>query len=46
MDVLTSIHTSITPFGPDGQCIQCQTGDLGAACIYSMQYYQQQGAVT
>ena len=30
-------------FGPDGQRIQCQTGDLGAACIYSMQYYQQQG---
>ena len=30
-------------FGPDGQRIQCQTGDLGAACIYSMQYYRQQG---
>lgn len=30
-------------FGPDGQRIQCQTGDLGAACIYSMQYYKQQG---
>lgn len=30
-------------FGPDGQRIQCQTGDLGAACIYSMQYFQQQG---
>ena len=30
-------------FGPDGQRIQCQTGDLGAACICSMQYYQQQG---
>ena len=30
-------------FGPDGQRIQCQTGDLGAACIYSMQYYQQRG---
>ena len=27
----------------EGQRIQCQTGDLGAACIYSMQYYQQQG---
>ncbi len=33
-------------FGPDpaaAQRIQCQTGDLGAACIYSMQYYKQQG---
>ena len=30
-------------FGPDGQRIQCQTGDLGAACIYSAQYYKQQG---
>ena len=30
-------------FGSDGQRIQCQTGDLGAACIYSMQYYKQQG---
>jgi hypothetical protein len=30
-------------FGPDGQRIQCQSGDLGAACIYSAQYYQQQG---
>ena len=30
-------------FGSDGQRIQCQTGDLGAACIYSMQYYRQQG---
>ncbi len=30
-------------FGPDGQRIQCQTGDLGAACIYSAQYFQQQG---
>ena len=30
-------------FGKDGQRIQCQTGDLGAACIYSMQYYKQQG---
>ena len=32
-------------FGPDpatAQRIQCQTGDLGAACIYSMQYYKQQ----
>lgn len=26
----------------EGQRIQCQTGDLGAACIYSMQYFQQQ----
>ena len=31
-------------FGADeGQRIQCQTGDLGAACVYSAQYYQQQG---
>ena len=30
-------------FGSEGQRIQCQTGDLGAACIYSMQYYKQQG---
>ena len=31
-------------FGADeGQRIQCQTGDLGAACFYSAQYYQQQG---
>ena len=30
-------------FGEEGQRIQCQTGDLGAACIYSMQYYKQQG---
>ena len=30
-------------FGTEGQRIQCQTGDLGAACIYSMQYYKQQG---
>lgn len=30
-------------FGKEGQRIQCQTGDLGAACIYSMQYFQQQG---
>ena len=30
-------------FGKEGQRIQCQTGDLGAACIYSMQYYRQQG---
>ena len=30
-------------FGPDGQRIQCQSGDLGAACIYSAQYFQQQG---
>ncbi len=30
-------------FGRDGQRIQCQTGDLGAACIYSAQYFKQQG---
>ena len=30
-------------FGREGQRIQCQTGDLGAACIYSAQYYRQQG---
>ena len=30
-------------FGEEGQRIQCQTGELGAACIYSMQYYKQQG---
>ena len=30
-------------FGSEEQSIQCQTGDLGAACIYSMQYYKQQG---
>ena len=30
-------------FGKDGQRIQCQTGDLGAACIYSAQYFKQQG---
>ena len=27
----------------EGQLIQCQTGDLGAACIYSAQYYMMQG---
>ncbi len=27
----------------EGQRIQCQTGDLGAGCIYSAQYYRQQG---
>ncbi len=27
----------------EGQRIQCQTGPLGAGCIYSAQYYQQQG---
>ena len=27
----------------EGQRIQCQTGPLGAACIYSAQYYQQKG---
>ena len=26
----------------EGQRIQCQTGDLGAACIYSAQYYMMQ----
>ena len=31
-------------YGPtEGQRIQCQTGDLGAGCTYSMQYYQQHG---
>ena len=30
-------------FGADGQRIQCQTGDLGAACVYSAQYFRQQG---
>ncbi len=27
----------------EGQRIQCQTGPLGAGCIYSAQYYRQQG---
>ena len=27
----------------EGQRIQCQTGPLGAGCIYSAQYYQQKG---
>ena len=27
----------------EGQRIQCQTGDLGAACIYSAQYFMMQG---
>ncbi|MBP3210544.1 MAG: peptidoglycan-binding protein [Oscillospiraceae bacterium] len=27
----------------EGQRVQCQTGDLGAACIYSAQYYMMQG---
>jgi len=27
----------------EGQRIQCQTGDLGAACAYSAQYYMKQG---
>ncbi len=27
----------------EGQRIQCQTGDLGAGCIYSAQYYRQKG---
>lgn len=27
----------------EGQRIQCQTGQLGAGCIYSAQYFQQQG---
>ena len=30
-------------FGPDAQRIQCQTGDLGAACVYSAQYFMMQG---
>ena len=27
----------------EGQRVQCQTGDLGAACLYSAQYYRLQG---
>ena len=27
----------------EGQRIQCQTGPLGAGCVYSAQYYRQQG---
>ncbi len=27
----------------EGQRIQCQAGDLGAGCVYSAQYYRQQG---
>ncbi len=27
----------------EGQRVQCQTGDLGAACIYSAQYFMMQG---
>ena len=27
----------------EGQRIQCQTGPLGAGCIYSAQYYRQKG---
>ena len=27
----------------EGQRIQCQTGPLGAGCVYSAQYYQQKG---
>ena len=27
----------------EGQRVQCQTGPLGAGCIYSAQYYRQQG---
>ena len=31
-------------YGPvEGQRVQCQTGDLGAACIYSAQYFMMQG---
>ncbi len=30
-------------FGSDAQRIQCQTGELGAACIYSAQYFMMQG---
>lgn len=26
-----------------GQAIQCQTGDLGAGCVYSARYYQNKG---
>ena len=32
-----------TAFGDDGQRVQCQTGDLGAACVYSAQYFMMQG---
>ncbi len=27
-------------YGADAQRVQCQSGDLGAACIYSAQYYR------
>ncbi len=30
-------------YGAEGQRIQCQTGDLGAGCIYSAQYFMIQG---
>lgn len=30
-------------FGSSAQKIQCQSGDLGASCYYSKQYYQNQG---
>ena len=30
-------------FGKGAQGIHCQTGDYGAGCIFSMQYYRQQG---
>jgi len=31
-------------YGPvEGQRIQCQAGDLGAACVYSAQYYMKHG---
>ena len=30
-------------FGPEAQRIQCQVGELGAACVYSAQYYMMQG---
>ena len=30
-------------FGDEGQKVQCQTGDLGAGCYYSKQYFVKQG---
>lgn len=30
----------------EGQRIQCQTGDLGAGCNFSMQYYQNKGRLS
>ena len=29
-------------YGADAQRVQCQSGDLGAACVYSAQYYRAQ----